>query len=139
VCYNVVCLEVRVAYLKRAFRNMTLKTPRSYGYLAVDSVRDTLLKTDYDRFPESELVKIRRGLMTAVMSNEIEGLIRCPEQVALDEMLIDMRIRAGAVRRYATQLWLDLAMQPGSDMRRREEYLKQFQTEIQQTPSFTYE
>ena len=116
-----------MGYLKRAFRNMALKTPRSYGYSAVDSVRDTLLKTDYDRFPDSELAERRRSLMAAVISNEIEDIIRCPEQVALDEMLIDMRIRAGVVRRYATQLWLDLAMQPGSEMRRRAEYIKQFQ------------
>lgn len=109
--------------VKRKLRNLMLKTPRNYGYHAVDFVRDTLLKTDYDRFPDSELAKVRRAQQAANVSNEIEGSCRTPEEVALDEMFIDMRIRAGVVRRYGTQLWLDFAMQPGSDFRRRAECL----------------
>ena len=120
-----------MGYFKRTLRNMTLKTPRSYGYKAVDSVRDTLLKTDYERFPESELPERRRSLMAAVKSNEIEDSYRIPEQVAFDEMRLDMRIRPGVVSRYATHLWIELAMQPGSDVSQRFAYMRQFQDEVQ--------
>lgn len=44
--------------VSRTLRNLTLKKPRSYGYRAVDNVRDILLKTDYERFPDSKLDKV---------------------------------------------------------------------------------
>jgi len=124
-------LEICMALLKRTLRNLTLKTPKTYGYSAVDSVRDTLLKTDYEPFHKSELPEMRRAKMAAVVSNEIEDIIRTPEQVALDEMKLDMRIRAGATNRYATHLWLELAMQPGSDTSRRFAYMRHIQGEMQ--------
>lgn len=117
--------------VKRTLRNLTLKTPKTYGYSAVDSVRDTLLKTDYEPFHKSELPKIRRALMAAVISNEIEDSYRIPEQVALDEMTLDMRIRAGVIKRYASHLWLELAMQPDSDTSRRFSYMRHIKGEIQ--------
>ena len=113
-----------MGFVKRTLRNLTLKTPKSYGYKAVDSVRDTLLKTDYEPFRKSELTEMRRAQMAAVRSNEIEDIIRAPEKVALDDMTLDMRIRAGATKRYATHLWLELAMQPDSDMSRRLAYMR---------------
>ena len=124
-------------YLKRLVRNKSLVRPKTYGFDAVDEVRNQLLKTDYERFPESKLDKVKRAMLTAQVSNEIEGSYRTPEEVALDEMFIDMRIPIGAVRRYAVQLWLDLALQPGSDLHRRAEFMRQFQDEIKIRPSFS--
>ena len=120
-----------MGFVKRTLRNLTLKTPKTYGYKAVDSVRDTLLKTDYEPFRKSELTEIRRARMAAVVSNEIEDIIRTPEEVALDEMTLDMRIRAGVIKRYSTYLWLELAMKPGSDMSRRFAYMRHVQGEAQ--------
>lgn len=77
--------NLRMNWLQRYLRNMTLKTPKSYGYKAVDAIRDHMLKVDYERFPESELVERRRCLMAAVRSNEIEDSFRIPEQVAPED------------------------------------------------------
>ena len=104
--------------IKRTLRNLKLKTPKTYGYRAVDSVRDTLLKTDYEPFAKTELPAIKRAKMSAIVSNEIDGSYRAPEQVALDEMKLDMRIRPGVINRYATDLWLQLALKPDSDLSR---------------------
>lgn len=120
-----------MGFLKRTLRNLTLKTPKTYGYRAVDSVRDTLLKTDYEPFRKSELTERRRSLMAAVRSNEIEDSYRTPEHVALDEMTLDMRVRPGVIKRYATHLWLELAMQPDSDMSRRFAYMRIIKGEAQ--------
>jgi len=38
------------------------------------------------------------------------------EEAALDQMLIDMRVPHGAVRREAGQWWLDVVMNPNSDI-----------------------
>lgn len=125
--------------VSRILRNLRLRTPRSYGYRAVDNVRDILLKTDYERFPDSQLDKVQRAMLSARVSNEIEGSYRTPEEVALDEMFMDMRVPIGAVRRYGVHLWLEQAMQPGSDVNRRAEFMRQFQADIKMRPSFSPE
>ena len=124
-----------MGYLRRTLRNLSLKPRKTYGYKAVDQVRDTLLKTDYECFLDSELTERRRCLMSAVRSNEIEDSYRIPEQVALDEMILDMRVPSGAIRRYASQIWIDLAMQPDSDVSRRFAYERRFQHETQTSTS----
>lgn len=83
-----------MGYLKRLARNKSLIRPKTYGFDAVDEVRNHLLKTDYERFPDSQLDKVQRAMLSAQVSNEIEGSYRTPEEVALDEMFIDMRIPA---------------------------------------------
>jgi hypothetical protein len=105
-----------MGFLNRRTRNKSLVTPETYGFEAVDQVRDRLLKINYERFPENQLESIVQSRKNAVASSSIGGRDQLAEEVALDQMLIDMRVPHGAVRREAGQWWLDLVMNPDSNV-----------------------
>ena len=105
-----------MGFLKRRTRNKSLVTPETYGFEAVDQVRSRLLKTNYERFAENLLEKMFQSRKSAVWSSSIGGRDQLAEEVALDQMLIDMRVPHGAVRREAGQWWLDLVMNPDSNV-----------------------
>lgn len=104
-----------MGYLKRRARNKSLVTPEIYGFEAVDHVRNRLLKTNYERFPENELDKVIKAQKFAVWNSSFSRE-QLAEEAALDQMLIDMRVPHGAVRREARQWWLDRIMSPDSDI-----------------------
>ena len=88
-------------------------------------IRDRLLKTNYERFPENQLEAVTNSQKNAVWSSSISGLDQLAEDVALDKMFIDMsldkmfidmRVPAGPIRREAGQWWLDMVMNPDSDI-----------------------
>ena len=105
-----------MGFLKRRTRNKSLVTAETYGFEAVDHVRDRLLKTDYERFPENQLQAVTKSQKNAVWSSSIGGRDQLAEEVALDKMFIDMRVPSGTVRREAGQWWLDLVMNPDSNV-----------------------
>jgi len=105
-----------MGFLKRRTRNKSLVIPETYGFEAVDHVRDRLLKTNYERFPENQLEAVINSQKNAVWSSSIGGLDQLAEEAALDKMFIDMRVPAGPIRREAGQWWLDMVMNPDSDI-----------------------
>lgn len=104
-----------MGYLKRRARNKSLVTPETYGFEAVDHVRNRLLKIKYERFPENELNKVMKAQKSAVWNSSFSRE-QLAEEAALNQMLIDMRVPFGAVRREAGQWWLDKTMDPESDV-----------------------
>lgn len=104
-----------MGYLKRRVRNKSLQTPKTYGFIAVDEVRNRLLKTNYERFPENRLMEVLRAQKSAVWSCSFNR-DQLAEEAALDRMFIDMRVPAGATRRTARQWWIDLVMNSDSDV-----------------------
>jgi hypothetical protein len=105
-----------MGFLKRRTRNMSLVTPETYGFEAVDQVRDRLLKTNYERFAEDRLEAVIKSQKNAVWSSSVSGRDQLAEEAALDKMFIDMRVPAGPIRREAGQWWLDIVMNPDSDI-----------------------
>ena len=79
-------------------------------------IRDRLLKTNYERFPENQLEAVTNSQKNAVWSSSISGLDQLAEEVALDKMFIDMRVPAGPIRCEAGQWWLDMVMNQDSDI-----------------------
>jgi len=104
-----------MGYLKRRTRNKSLVMPETYGFEAVDNVRDRLLKTNYERFPEDELKKVVKAQKFAVWNSSFTR-DQLAEEAALDKMFIDMRVPSGPIRREAGQWWLDIVMNPDSDV-----------------------
>lgn len=105
-----------MGYFKRRARNKTLETPATYGFEAVNRVRDRLLNTDYDRFPENQLADVIRAQKNAVWSSSFRWPEPLAEETAFDQMVIDMRLPSGPIRRDARQWWNDLVMTPDSDV-----------------------
>lgn len=106
-----------MGYFKRRARNKTLETPATYGFEAVDRVRDRLMKTNYKRFAEDQLVNMVKAQKFAVWNSSFDR-DQLAEEAALDQVLIDMRVPQGALRREASQWWLDQTMNPDSDVYR---------------------
>lgn len=104
-----------MGYLKRRARNKSLMTPETYGFEAVDKVRERLLKTDYERFPENQLDEVIKARKFAVWNSSFNRE-QLTEEAALDQMFLDMRVPTGAVKREARQWWLNLVMNPESDV-----------------------
>jgi len=104
-----------MGYLKRRARNKSLLTPETYGFEAVDQVRARLLKTNYERFPENQLDQVVKARKFAVWNSSFNGE-QLAEEAALDQMFLDMRVPIGALRREAGQWWLDLVMNPESNV-----------------------
>lgn len=104
-----------MGYLKRRARNKSLVTLETYGFEAVDQIRDRLLKTNYERFPENQLDKVVKARKFAVWNSSFNRE-QLAEEAALDQMFLDMRVPIGAVRREAGQRWLDLVMNPESNV-----------------------
>ena len=103
-----------MGYLKRRARNKTLETPETYGFEAVDSVRDRLMKTNYEQFAEDQLANMVKAQKFAVWNSSFNR-DQLAEEAALDQMLIDMRVPQGALRREASQWWLDMVINPNSN------------------------
>ena len=103
-----------MGYLKRRARNKSLVTPETYGFKAVDQVRERLLKTNYERFPEDDLESVERSRKNAAW-NASFNREQLAEEAALGQMFLDMRVPTGAIKREARQWWLDLVMNPESD------------------------
>jgi len=102
-----------MGFLKRRTRNKSLVRPETYGFEAVDQVRDRLLKTNYERFAEDQLEKMVKAQKFADWNSSFSRK-KLAEKTALSHMLIDMRVPHGAVRHEATQWWLELVMNPDS-------------------------
>ena len=104
-----------MGFLKRRTRNKSLVTPETYGFEAVDQVRNRLLTTNYERFAEDQLEKMVKAQKFADWNSSFSR-DQLAEETALGQMLIDMRVPHGAVRREAGQWWLDLVMNPDSNV-----------------------
>lgn len=104
-----------MGYLQRRVRNKSLVTPETYGFEAVDKVRNRLLKTNYERFPDAKLEDVVKARKFAVWNSSFTRR-QLEEEAALDQMLIDMRVPLEEVRREATQWWLDMVMTPESNV-----------------------
>ncbi len=105
-----------MGFLQRKSRNKSLETPETYGFEAVDHVRNRLFKTDYERFSEDRLEDVIRAQKSAVWSSTMGGREQLNEEIAFDKMVIDMRVPIGPVHREARQWWLDIVMTPDSEV-----------------------
>jgi len=77
---------------------------RNYsGFASVDAIRGRLKNIDYER--ATDVVELRRAQAVAIASNAIEDLHRTDEMIAFDELMIEMRVPAGPIRRQARD-WL---------------------------------
>ena len=104
-----------MGFLKRRTRNKSLVTAETYGFEAVDQVRDRLLKTNYERFAEDQLERMVKAQKFAVWNSSFSRE-QLAEEAALGQMLLDMRVPNGALRREALQWWLDKTMNTDSDI-----------------------
>lgn len=82
-------------------------TPKSRkplsGFASIDAIRGRLEQMDYAR--AADVDDLRRAQAAAIASNAIEDLNRNDEMIAFDELMIEMRVPAGPVRRQARD-WL---------------------------------
>ena len=104
-----------MGYFKRRARNKTLDTPATYGFEAVDRVRDRLMKTNYERFAEGQLPNMVKAQKFAAWNSSFNR-DQLGEEAALQQMLMDMRVPHGAIKQEALQWWLDQTMNSDSDV-----------------------
>ena len=73
------------------------------GFASIDAIRGRLTHMDYER--ATDVDELRRAQAAAIASNAIEDLHRNDEMIAFDELMIEMRVPAGPIRRQARD-WL---------------------------------
>lgn len=82
----------------------------------VEKIRTEVMALDFEPLDDKELADMKRNVAASVNNNEIENSFQEPDEVALDEMLIEVRAPQ-KVRMFASRRLIEEAVNDGKPLK----------------------